>query len=519
MTMLAHVVETSRRVAQTPARNAKIAELAAFLRGLAPAEIVTGVAYLSGETPQGRSGIGHALLRDATPGSAAGAPSLLITDVDTALAALAAATGRGSKAERTRILHGLLARATHAERDFLWRLLQGELRQGALESLMIDAVATAASLPAAIVRQAAMVANGIASVAHAALTEGAHGLARFSLTLMQPIAPMLAQPASDIDEAMQALGAAAFEWKVDGARVQVHKAGDAIRVFTRNRNDVTASAPEIVEAVRAAKAQELILDGEAIVLHASGAPQPFQLTMRRFGRTLDVAEMREALPLSVFFFDCLRHGASDLTALPASERFDALSRALDPAFVIPRIVTDDGATAERFYDDALRRGHEGVMAKSLTAPYEAGRRAATWLKVKRLHTLDLVVLAAEWGHGRRKGWLSNLHLAARDARSGAFVMLGKTFKGMTDEMLAWQTQQLLAREAHRDEWTVHVRPEMVVEVAFNDLQASPRYSGGLALRFARVKRYRPDKSALDADTIDTVRAIYEGQLARNVRAS
>ena len=241
--------------------------------------------------------------------------------------------------------------------------------------------------------------------------------------------------------------------------------------------------------------------------------------MRRFGRTLDVPSMQASLPLSVFFFDCLRHGASDLTASPASERFDALSRALDPAFVIPRIVTDDGATAERFYDDALRRGHEGVMAKSLTAPYEAGRRAASWLKVKRLHTLDLVVLAAEWGHGRRKGWLSNLHLAARDARSGAFVMLGKTFKGMTDEMLAWQTQQLLARETHRDEWTVHVRPEMVVEVAFNDLQASPRYPGGLALRFARVKRYRPDKSALDADTIDTVRAIYEGQLARNVRAS
>jgi DNA ligase-1 len=425
---------------------------------------------------------------------------------------MASITGAGSKGERVRILADLFARATNEERDFLARLLLGELRQGALESLMIDAVAAAASLPAPAVRQAAMVAHGIVPVALAALTEGANGLRRFALALMQPIAPMLAQPAADVGEALRVLGTAAFEWKVDGARVQVHKAGDDVRIFTRSRNDVTASAPEIVAAVRASAVPELILDGEAIALQANGAPQPFQVTMRRFGRTLDVPAMQASLPLSVFFFDCLRFGPDALTDAPASERVDALSRALPHGLLIPRLVTGDAAEAEGFYEDALSRGHEGVMAKSLSAPYEAGKRAATWLKVKRLHTLDLVVLAAEWGNGRRKGFLSNLHLAARDEANGGFVMLGKTFKGMTDEMLAWQTTALLARETARDAMAVHVRPELVVEIAFNDLQASPHYPGGLALRFARVKRYRTDKAAQDADTIDTVRAIYQSQL-------
>jgi DNA ligase-1 len=364
------------------------------------------------------------------------------------------------------------------------------------------------------VRQAAMVANGIASVAHAALIEGAAGLQRYTLILMQPVAPMLAQPANDIGEALRAFGTAAFEWKLDGVRVQVHKAGDEVRVFTRTRNDVTASVPEIVSAVRSLPARELILDGEAIALQADGAPQPFQVTMRRFGRTLDVATMQASLPLSVFFFDCLRYDARLLADAPAAQRFDALSGALPEALVMPRIVTGEEAVANAFFDDALRRGHEGVMAKSLTAPYEAGKRAASWLKVKRLHALDLIVLAAEWGHGRRKGWLSNLHLAARDTENGGFVMLGKTFKRMTDAMLAWQTEALLAREIARDQWTVHVRPELVVEVAFNELQTSPRYPGGLALRFARVKRYRDDKTAADADTIETVRAIFQGQQAR-----
>jgi ATP-dependent DNA ligase I len=516
MTLLADLVGTSLRVADTPSRNAKIAELAACLRKLAPAEIEIGVAYLSGEPRQGRSGIGYGLLRDAQPDASVDAPSLTIADVDACLERISATTGAGSKSERTRILSGLLARATAQEGDFLRRLMLGELRQGALESLMIDAVAAAASLPTSTVRQAAMVASGVAAVAHAALTQGAAGLQRFALALMQPVAPMLAQAANDVIEALEAFGTAALEWKLDGARVQVHKAGEQVRIFTRNRNDVTGSAPEIVDALRSAPARELILDGEAIAVQANGAPHPFQVTMRRFGRTLDVSAMQASLPLSVFFFDCLRQGADALTEAPASERFEALSQALPARLLIPRIVTSEAAVAQAFYDDALRRGHEGVMAKSLTAPYEPGRRAASWLKIKRMHTLDLVVLAAEWGHGRRKGWLSNLHLAARDEATGGFVMLGKTFKGMTDEMLAWQTQALLARETSRDAWSVQVRPELVVEVAFNDLQSSPRYPGGIALRFARVKRYRGDKSATDADTLETVRAIHAGQLARPI---
>ena len=516
MTRFADLVETSRRVAATPSRNAKVAELAACLRGLEPDEIAIGAAWLSGETPQGRSGVGYALLRDVETDAAPREPSLRIADVDAALARIAASAGAGSRVERARLLAELFARATTAERDFLSRLLLGELRQGALESLVIEAVAAAADVPVVTVREAAMVADGIASVARAALTGGGGALRRHALALMQPAAPMLAQPAADVGEALRAFGTAAFEWKVDGARVQVHKSGDDVRVFTRNRNDVTGSVPEIVSALRAVATPELILDGEAIALQPNGAPHPFQVTMRRFGRSLEVEEMRAELPLAVFFFDCLRHGAQTLTAAPASDRFAALSDALPDALLIPRIVTDDAATAEAFYDDSLRRGHEGVMAKSLESPYEAGKRSASWLKIKRVHTLDLVVLAAEWGHGRRKGWLSNLHLGARDEQGG-FVMLGKTFKGMTDEMLAWQTTAMLEREMGRDAHTVHLRPELVVEVAFNELQASPRYPGGLALRFARVKRYRSDKSAVDADTIDTVRAIYAGQLARTGR--
>jgi DNA ligase-1 len=513
MALLAELVETSRRVAQTPGRNAKIAELAACVRSLPSAEVPVGVAYLSGETRQGRAGIGYALLRDATPAPAPDASSLTLSDVDASLERIAATSGAGSKAARTTILRELLARATPAERDFLYRLLLGELRQGALESLMIEALAAAAGVPVRLVRDAAMVADGVVAIAPVAMGEGEQGLARFALVSMRPAAPMLAQPAGGVAEALRALGTAAFEWKLDGARVQVHKVDDDVRVFTRARNDVTASVPEIVEALRRLPARDLILDGEAIALHDNGAPQPFQVTMRRFGRVQEVETMQAALPLAVFFFDCLRHGASALTAAPLSERLAALADALPETLRMPRIVTGELAIAEAFYDDALRRGHEGVMAKALTAPYESGKRSASWLKIKRLHTLDLVVVAAEWGHGRRHGCLSNLHLAAR-GDNGRFVMLGKTFKGMTDEMLAWQTHALLARETGRDGPVVHVRPELVVEIAFNDLQASPRYEGGLALRFARVKRYREDKAVDDADTFETVRAIYAGQAAR-----
>jgi DNA ligase-1 len=405
-----------------------------------------------------------------------------------------------------------LALATSGEQEFLVRLLMGELRQGALAGVMTDAIAAAAQVPVGDVRRAMMYSKGVGAVARAALLEGTRGLLDFQLELLSPVAPMLAQTAADAAEALRILGGEAlFEWKMDGARIQVHKAADTVRIYTRNLNDVTAAVPEIVEAVRALPVREVILDGEAIAFTLSGRPHPFQVTMRRFGRKLDVGTMRAELPITAFFFDCLRLDAQTLVALPTRERFRSLAKAVPHALQIPRLVTSSATEAQEFYEAALTAGHEGVMAKSLEAPYEAGSRGASWLKIKRAHTLDLVVLAAEWGHGRRTGKLSNLHLGAHDPATGEYVMLGKTFKGLTDAMLEWQTRELLAREARRDEWTVYVRPELVVEVAFSDLQASPRYPGGLALRLARVKRYRDDKRVEEADTMDSVRRIFEAQ--------
>jgi DNA ligase 1 len=509
--LLATLVDTSQYVGENPSRRAKVARIAEFLRALAPDEIDIGVSYLAGVIRQGRSGIGYALIRESQPASNVESPELTLIEVDTTLDAIARASGAGSIAERTRLLSDLFGRAMRREQEFLVRLLLGELRQGALEGLMIEAVAAASGVSAEIVRRAAMIAGGIANVASPALTAGAAGLSRFAITLFQPLAPMLAQPAETIVDAMARIPMAALEWKLDGARVQVHKNGDDVRIYSRTGNDVTAAAPELVTAVRRAQARALILDGEAIALKPNGAPFPFQDTMRRFGRVLDIDAMRATMPLSVFFFDCLRRDDRDTVPLPAAERFDCMAAALPSELLIPRLVTSETAAAQAFYDDALEHGHEGVMVKALDAPYDPGGRSASWLKVKRSHTLDLVVLAAEWGHGRRQGWLSNLHLGAMDPSSGEFVMLGKTFKGMTDAMLAWQTKELLKREVARDDWTVRVRPELVVEITFNDLQASPRYPGGLALRFARVKGYRPDKKAQDADTIDRVRAIYAKQ--------
>jgi len=509
---LAAVVDASAQVASTASRLAKRDAIADVLRRSEGDEIEIAVAFLSGETRQGRIGVGYATL-SAARGSPVAQPVLTLLEVDAALARLAATRGKGSAAERAAQLSALFGRATAAEQDFLLRLLVGELRQGALEGVMIDAIAAAAALPVAEARRAVMFAGESGAVARSALTEGRDALARFTLRLHRPVQPMLAQPADDVADALARLGTAAVEWKIDGARVQVHKSGDEIAVYTRNLNEVTGSVPEIVEALRQVRARELVLDGEAVALADGGAPLPFQITMRRFGRKLDVARMRAELPLAVYFFDCLYRDGTPLVDRPARERFDALAQAVPPALLIPRLITADPAAAENFYADALARGHEGVMAKALDARYEAGSRGAGWLKLKRAHTLDLVVLAAEWGNGRRRGWLSNLHLGARDP-AGGWVMLGKTFKGMTDTLLEWQTQELLARERSREGHVVHVRPELVVEIAFNDLQASPQYPGGLALRFARVKGYRPDKRADEADTIETVRALYEAQLAR-----
>lgn len=518
-TPLALLVEASDRAAQTTSRLAKRDAIASGLRASAPDDVEIAVAYLAGVIRQGRIGVGWSTL-SALPGAPVPTARLTLSEVDATFADVAATGGKGSAAARSVRLRALFERATAAEQDFLLRLLAGELRQGALEGVMLDAIAVASDVPLADVRRAAMLTGHLGTVARIAISEGQAGLARFAVTLHRPVQPMLATPATDIADAMARLGTAALEWKIDGARVQVHKAalatgGSEIKVYTRALKDVTASVPEIVETIQALPAWELILDGEAVALAADGSPQPFQVTMRRFGRKLDVARMRAELPLSVVFFDCLHVDGRSLLDVPAHERFDALAAALPASLVVPRLVTADAAAADDFYADALAHGHEGVMAKALDAPYEAGRRGASWLKVKRAHTLDLVVLAAEWGHGRRKGWLSNLHLGARDADTGGWVMLGKTFKGMTDVLLEWQTHELLTREIQRDGHTVWVRPELVVEIAFNDLQESPQYPGGLALRFARVKGYRGDKQATEADTLETVRGLYAAQAARN----
>ncbi|MCE3250731.1 MAG: ligB [Geminicoccaceae bacterium] len=498
MTMrLSEIVETSRRVGEASGRLAKIGHLADLLARCGPEE--------------GRIGIGYATLREARAEPAAAEPSITLGELDRALDKLKSVKGQGAAGERLRLLRELFGRATEAEQDFLLRLSVGELRQGALEGVMVEAIAKAAGLPAGEVRRAVMLAGDAGVVAAAALQQGAAGLRRFGLQLMQPVQPMLAQPAEDIADALAQLGQAAFEWKLDGARIQAHKAGPEVRVFTRRLNDVTAAVPEVVGAVKGLPLDSAILDGEAIALRPDGSPQPFQITMRRFGRKLEVARLQAELPLHCLFFDALALDGDELIDRPNRERAAALAGVLPPELLVPRLVTGQEAEAQAFVKGALAKGHEGAVAKALEAPYAAGRRGAGWLKVKQAHTLDLVVLAAEWGNGRRQGWLSNLHLGARDPEAGGFVMLGKTFKGLTDELLAWQTEQFLTRAIARDRQTVHVRPELVVEIAFNDIQASPHYPGGLALRFARVKAYRPDKRAEEADTIATVRAIHARQ--------
>lgn len=514
MTLFSTIVDTSAKVAATSARLAKVRELAACLRAFSPDEIVIGVAYLSGETPQGKFGIGYSVLQAAGGGTVASEPALTVLEVDQRLTEIAGMRGGGSTARRAQALRELFSHATEAERYFLMRLLIGELRQGALAGVMVDAVVAAAQISVDKVRRAAMYAKSLGAVAHAALAEGETALAKFQLELLSPVAPMLAQTAADVGAALRQLGNdAVFEWKMDGARIQVHKSGAAVHIYTRSLNDVTAAVPEIVAAVQALAARELILDGEAIAFAGSGRPHPFQITMRRFGRKLDVAKLQAELPIRAYFFDCLRLGGESLADRPAKERFAALARAVPESLLIPRLVTSSAADASVFYDAAIAAGHEGIMAKALSAPYEAGNRGASWLKIKRAHTLDLIVLAAEWGHGRRTGKLSNLHLGALDPATGEYVMLGKTFKGLTDAMLEWQTRELLARATHRDDWTVYVRPQLVVEIAFGDLQASPRYPGGLALRLARVKRYRDDKRPEEADTMVSVRKIFEAQSA------
>jgi DNA ligase-1 len=504
---LAELASTSEQVGQTSKRTEKLKLLAARIAEAPAGERGLLALYLSGAIAQSKINVGYAqlgALRDQTPASDA---SLELAEVHGRLGELAAVRGAGSSARRLELLRGLLARATASEQRFLVRLLLGELRQGALESLVLDAVADAARVPRPSVRRAQMLIGDLLQVTQLAFEQGQAGLDGAGLQVFRPVQPMLADSAEDVAEALARLGKAAFEYKLDGARVQAHKRREEVRIYTRALNEVTEAVPETVELVRGLPAQELILDGEVIALRADGSPWPFQETMRRFGRRLDVDSLRRELPLSTFFFDCLYVDGRTLLDAAQAERMTVLDNLLPEPNRVPRLVTDQLELAEAFMQRSLATGHEGLMAKACDAAYAAGNRGSNWIKLKLAHTFDLVVLAAEWGSGRRSGWLSNLHLGAR-AADGGFVMLGKTFKGLTDELLRYQTEALLARETHRDGMTVYVRPELVVEIAFNDLQRSPHYPGGLALRFARVKRYRPDKTAEQADTIEQVRQHY-----------
>ncbi len=511
---LIEVVDTSNAVGEVSGRLAKIERLAELLKRLPRGEIPIAIAYLSGSLPQGRIGIGGSMIAEARRAPAT-QPALQLAETNQAFDAIAAAAGPGSTERKVSALGDLLARATAPEQDFLVRLLFGELRQGALEGVMLEAIARASSVPAEKVRRAAMAAGDLATVAQEALVGGESTLSRFIVQIFQPVRPMLADSADSVGGAVDRLGEAALEYKLDGARIQVHKAGDEVRVFSRHLRDVTPAVPEVVEAAGHLPARELILDGEVIALRADGRPHPFQLTMQRVGRKLDVDVLRREVPLTPFFFDVLDIDGQPLIDDAQARRFDALARLAPASLLVPHAVATGADRAQAFLDQAMEAGHEGIMAKSRDAVYAAGSRGQAWLKVKPARTLDLVVLAVEWGNGRRRGWLSNLHLGARDTSPGTrpagtpgYVMLGKTFKGLTDEMLAWQTEKFLQLEIGRDRYTVYVRPVLVVEIAFNDLQVSPQYPGGLALRFARVKAYRPEKPATEADTFETVQGIY-----------
>jgi ATP-dependent DNA ligase I len=516
--LLAEIAEVSRVVAGTSARLAKIGALAVALREAGPLEVPIAVAYLSGELPQRQVGVGWAALRGVAGGRppgqaerdgfpAAATPTLTLSEVDASLSAIGAVSGKGSAAARRALVGELFRRATEGEQRFLFGLLSGELRQGALEGVMIEAVARAAAVPAGEVRRAMMLSGSLGAVAAAALAGGSAALHAFGLEVGCPVRPMLAASAPSIEDALAKIGGpAAVEWKLDGIRIQAHLSDGSVRLFTRTLDEITGRLPDVVAVLAKLPVRSAVLDGELIALREDGRPLPFQDTASRTA-TAEAGSDVSAVPLSVFLFDALHLDGADLIDLPDARRHAELAAVVPPELLMPRLVTGSAEEATAFFRDAIARGHEGVVVKSLDTPYTAGRRGAGWIKVKPRHTLDLVVLAVEWGHGRRRGWLSNLHLGARDPATGGFVMLGKTFKGLTDELLQWQTQRLLALEDHRDSWTVYVRPELVVEIAFDGVQRSPRYPGGLALRFARVLRYREDKPAAEADTIDTVRAL------------
>ncbi|MFE7096611.1 ATP-dependent DNA ligase [Streptomyces erythrochromogenes] len=503
--LLADVARVSREVAATSARSRKTALLAELFAAAPPEEAGLVISYLSGRLPQGRPGIGWRALAQETPPAAR--PTLTVRDVDAAVTGLAAQAGAGSTARRSGIVAGLLGAATEPEQAFLRSLLSGEVRQGALDAVALEGVAAAAGVPAAELRRAVMLDGSLPRVAAAVLADGAEALRAVTLRVGRPVQPMLAGTAGSVAEALAALGPCAVEEKLDGIRVQVHREGDDVRVYTRSLDEITGRLPEVAELARSLPGERFILDGEVIGQTEDGRPVPFQEIASRVGSRVDVAAARRTLPVVPYFFDVLAAGDDVLLDLPVRERYAALAALVPEGARVRRLEVRDPAAQEaeaaEFWAETLRRGHEGVVVKALDSAYAAGRRGKHWLKVKPVHTLDLVVLAAEWGHGRRTGLLSNLHLGAR-AADGTYAMLGKTFKGLSDEMLRWQTQALRALALSDDGFTVRVRPELVVEIAYDGLQRSTRYPAGVALRFARVVRHRPDKEAEQADTVETV---------------
>ncbi|HEY1273483.1 MAG TPA: ATP-dependent DNA ligase [Thermoleophilaceae bacterium] len=498
MTPLAAVVAASRDVTATSSRSAKIAILAELLARLDGDEVAPAVGFLAGVPRQGRVGVGYSTIYEIEPPPAR-EPSLTIADLDRAISAVQGTTGSGSAAARREILAGLLGRATGEEGDFVKRLFTGGLRQGALAGLMVDAVAKAAGVPGPIARRALMLSGDLTLTAEIAIERGEEGLRAVGFELFRPIFPMLASTAASAEEAVEGFERSSVEWKLDGIRIQVHRRGDEVRIYTRNLNEITENLPGIVEAVRMLPVAQAVLDGEALWMSEQG-PAAFQDTVSQIDS--------DAPPEGIvtFLFDLLHLDGEDLLDTPLEERAERLERIAAP-LRIPSVLTSDPRTAERVLDEALAAGHEGIVVKDAASLYSAGRRGKAWRKVKPVRTYDLVVLGAEWGHGRRRGWLSNLHLGARDPRTGEFLMVGKTFKGLTDALLEWQTKELLARERARDGIAVLVRPELVVEIALDGVQSSTRYPSGLALRFARVKRYRPDKRPEEADPIDDLRAL------------
>ncbi len=498
MTLLADVVTASRDLTDTRSRSEKVAILAELLGRLDASEVGVAVGFLAGVPRQGRIGVGYSTIYGIERASAREA-SLSIEELDRAIAEVQAATGSGSAAKRKQILGDLVARATDQEADFVKRLFTGELRQGALAGLMVDAIGKAAGVSAEHARRALMLSGDLSRTAEIALTQGEDGLRAVGFEIFRPVLPMLASSAASVPEAVGGFGRSSVEWKLDGIRIQIHRRDDEVRIYTRNLNDITPVLPGIVAAVRALPVNQAVFDGEALWMGAHG-PAAFQDTVSRIDS--------EAPPEGIvtFLFDLLHLEGYDLLDNPLEERSARLEE-IAPHLKIPSATTSDSGTAQRVLEDALAVGHEGIVVKDAASLYSAGRRGKAWRKVKPVRTYDLVVLGAEWGHGRRRGWLSNLHLGARDPSTGDFVMVGKTFKGLTDELLEWQTKELLAREAGRQGIAVLVRPALVVEIALDGVQSSTRYSGGVALRFARVKRYRPDKSAGEADTIDDLRAL------------